>query len=135
MSRYCLIDPEKYRPGGTGTPGFSKLFFTRWNVNDLNIYTELCARYVDDLIEQYNPDAFLIVTGSELDIKTIYGDVIEHIGKRLAGPNKWTGEVHVFSPGWPTVLEDDLLSYVQPACRCRVFDTYSQPVDVECKYV
>lgn len=127
MSRYCLIDPEKYRPGGTGTPGFSKLFFTRWNVNDLNIYTELCARYVDDLIEQYNPDAFLIVTGSELDIKTIYGDVIEHIGKRLAGPNKWTGEVHVFSPGWPTVLQDDHIAYPKPGwVTHHIYQGYDQ---------
>ena len=66
MSRYCLIQPEKYRPGGAGAPGYSKLFFTRWNINDLNVYKELCTRYVDDLIEQYNPDAFLIVTGSEI---------------------------------------------------------------------
>jgi len=83
MSKYCLIDEEQYRPGNQGG---------RFEGTDA--YQTQCRNYVNDLIEKYHPEAFIITSGSELDIKSIFGEVITHIGNR-------TKEVHVFSPAWP----------------------------------
>tara|TARA_B110000046_G_scaffold181513_1_gene213861 strand:- start:670 stop:1917 length:1248 start_codon:yes stop_codon:yes gene_type:complete len=84
MSKYCLIDEEQYRPGNlTGST---------------DAYKTRCHNYVDGLIQKYNPEAFIIMSGSELDIKTLHGEIIDYL---IDFP------IHVFSPAWP-------VNYVKP---------------------
>lgn len=82
MSKYCLIDEEQYRPGNIGAA----------TASHYPAYKERCINYIDGLIQKYNPKAFIIMTGSELDLKTLHSEIIDYL---VDFP------IHVFSPAWP----------------------------------
>ena len=81
MSKYCLIDEEQYRPGNQGG-----------RFEGTKAYQTRCIDYVNGLIEKYSPHAFIITSGSELDIEVLHGEIIDYL---VGYP------VHVFSPAWP----------------------------------
>ena len=81
MSKYCLIDENQYRPGNEGG-----------RFQGTQAYTSRCIDYVNGLIEKYSPHAFIITSGSELDIEVLHGEIIDYL---VGYP------VHVFSPAWP----------------------------------
>ena len=81
MSKYCLLHWNEYRANGV-------------DYANEDAYKSACYNYVDELVNKYNPEAFVAITGSELDIKTLFKECID----RCAVHNK---QVHVFSPAWP----------------------------------
>lgn len=87
-SKWCFIDVNKYRDPV--------------HLPNLDNYRNICKDYVDNLILQYQPAGFVIVTPSENDIKTLYGECIDFLKEYCINNNK---KIHIFCSCWPASYE------------------------------
>jgi len=89
-NKWCHIDVNIYRDP------------IQCGIHDFNSYRDICKKYIDDLILQHQPEGFVIISPSEADIKTLYGECIELLKDYCTNNNK---KIYVFCSCWPADYE------------------------------